>query len=64
MSLVRVSQVLALRLKVADKGKVCVVTKDKVDETATKYAQGGIATVMYPPDTHEKHIKDTLDCRG
>jgi len=51
---------LSFALKVADKGKVCVVTKDKVDETATKYAQGGIAAVMYPPDTHEKHIKDTL----
>jgi L-aspartate oxidase len=51
---------LSFALKVADKGKVCVVTKDKVDETATKYAQGGIAAVMYPPDTHEKHIRDTL----
>lgn len=51
---------LSFALKVADKGKVIVVTKDKVDETATKYAQGGIAAVMYPPDTHEKHIKDTL----
>ena len=51
---------LSFALKVADKGKVMVVTKDKVDETATKYAQGGIATVMYPPDTHEKHIRDTL----
>jgi L-aspartate oxidase len=51
---------LSFALKVADKGKVCIVTKDKVDETATKYAQGGIAAVMYPPDSHEKHIKDTL----
>ena len=51
---------LSFALKVADKGKVCVVTKDKVDETATKYAQGGIAAVMYPPDSHEKHIQDTL----
>ncbi len=51
---------LSYALKVADTGKVCIVTKDKVDETATKYAQGGIATVMYPPDSHEKHIQDTL----
>jgi L-aspartate oxidase len=51
---------LSFALKVADKGTVCVVTKDKADETATKYAQGGIAAVMYPPDTHEKHIRDTL----
>jgi L-aspartate oxidase len=51
---------LSFALKVADKGKVCVVTKDKMEETATKYAQGGIAAVMYPPDSHEKHIQDTL----
>jgi len=51
---------LSFALKVAGHGKVCVVTKDKADETATKYAQGGIAAVMYSPDTYEKHIKDTL----
>ncbi|MBN2175038.1 MAG: L-aspartate oxidase [Bacteroidales bacterium] len=51
---------LSFAIKVADHGKVCIVTKDKVEETATKYAQGGIAAVMYPPDTHEKHIRDTL----
>ncbi|MEZ5084617.1 MAG: L-aspartate oxidase [Bacteroidales bacterium] len=51
---------LSFALKVAKYGKVCVVTKDKADETATKYAQGGIAAVMYSPDTYEKHIQDTL----
>ena len=51
---------LSYALKVADQGKVCVVTKSKADETATKYAQGGIAAVMYTPDTYEKHILDTL----
>jgi L-aspartate oxidase len=51
---------LSFALKVAEVGKVCVVTKDTADETATKYAQGGIAAVMYPPDSHEKHIRDTL----
>jgi len=51
---------LSFALKVAEKGKVCVVTKNKADETATKYAQGGIAAVMYSPDTYEKHIKDTM----
>lgn len=51
---------LSYALKVAEVGKVCVVTKDTADETATKYAQGGIAAVMYPPDSHEKHIRDTL----
>ena len=51
---------LSFALKVADHGKVCLVTKAKADETATKYAQGGIAAVMYTPDTYEKHILDTL----
>lgn len=51
---------LTFALKVAKHGSVLIVTKDKLDETATKYAQGGIAAVMYTPDTYEKHIRDTL----
>jgi len=51
---------LSFALKVADHGSVCVVTKDKPLETATRYAQGGIAAVMYDPDSYEKHIRDTL----
>jgi L-aspartate oxidase len=51
---------LTYALKVAESGKVLVVTKSHADETATKYAQGGIAAVMYTPDTYEKHIQDTL----
>lgn len=51
---------LTYALKVADYGKVIIVTKSTIDDTATKYAQGGIAAVMYTPDTYEKHIRDTL----
>ena len=51
---------LSYAIKVADHGKVCIVTKTKAEETATRYAQGGIAAVMYTPDTYEKHIADTL----
>jgi len=51
---------LSYALKVADKGKVLIITKSDSDETATKYAQGGIAAVMYTPDSYEKHIKDTM----
>ncbi len=51
---------LSYAIKVADHGKVCIVTKTKAEETATSYAQGGIAAVMYTPDTYEKHINDTL----
>src|SRR5210317_1972774 len=51
---------LIYALKVADHGKVCILTKSSAEETATKYAQGGIAAVMYTPDTYEKHIIDTI----
>lgn len=52
---------LSFALKVADHGKVIIVAKDNADETATRYAQGGIAAVTYPPDNFEKHIADTVD---
>lgn len=48
-------------LKVAHKGKVLIVTKDKKDETNTRYAQGGIAAVWdMTHDSIEKHIQDTI----
>ncbi len=52
---------LTYALKVADKGKVGLVTKTNLEETNTKYAQGGIASVMYDPDDYDKHIRDTMD---
>ena len=51
---------LTYALKVAKYGKVCLITKSKMDNTATSYAQGGIAAVTYTPDSFEKHIQDTL----
>ncbi len=51
---------LSYALKVAEHGNVCLVTKSNAAETATKYAQGGIAAVMYTPDTYDKHIRDTM----
>ncbi len=53
---------LSFALKVADYARVTLVTKDRLDETNTAYAQGGIAAVTYDPDTPEKHIQDTLIC--
>ena len=52
---------LAYALKVAGKGKVGLITKNQLQETNTKYAQGGIASVMYSPDSYEKHIRDTME---
>ena len=51
---------LSYALKVAQYGSVCMITKANEDESNTKYAQGGIAAVMYGPDSFEKHIQDTL----
>jgi len=52
---------LSFALKVAPYGKVIIVTKGDAEESNTRYAQGGIAAVMYTPDTYEKHIQDTLN---
>ncbi len=51
---------LSFALKVADHGKVGVLTKSGILETNTSYAQGGIAAVTYEPDSYRKHIEDTL----
>lgn len=53
---------LTYALKVAKHGKVKMITKANEDESNTKYAQGGIAAVMYQPDSYNKHIEDTLIC--
>lgn len=52
---------LTFAIKVAKYGKVCIVTKSNLDDTATSWAQGGIAAVMYTPDSYEKHIHDTIN---
>jgi aspartate oxidase len=37
-----------------------VITKAKMDDCSTNYAQGGIAAVMYEPDNFDKHVRDTM----
>jgi len=44
---------LTFALKAANHGKVCIITKQKMDDSATSFAQGGIAAVTYNPDTYE-----------
>ena len=51
---------LTFALKASAFGKVTVVTKANIDDTNTRYAQGGIAAVFSEPDNFEKHIHDTL----
>jgi L-aspartate oxidase len=43
---------------------VLVVTKDKIQQSNSAYAQGGIAGVMSPEDRFENHIEDTLAAGG
>ena len=52
---------LIYALDVAEKGTVTVLCKADPTEGSTKYAQGGIATVVSPLDSFEAHIKDTLE---
>jgi L-aspartate oxidase len=43
---------------------VLVVTKDKVQQSNSAFAQGGIAGVLSPEDRFENHIDDTLTAGG
>jgi L-aspartate oxidase len=51
---------ISFALKAAKHGKVALLCKTTLDESNTSYAQGGIASVTYSPDSFEKHIEDTL----
>jgi len=52
---------LTTALQVRAKGlTVLLVTKARVDEGSTKWAQGGIAAALGPGDTPEEHEVDTL----
>lgn len=53
---------LSYALKVAHYGKVTIVTKSELSVANTYYAQGGIASVTYEPDSIEQHINDTMVC--
>jgi len=51
---------LSFALRVAEAGKVIVLTKKERAESNTNYAQGGIASVFGKDDSFESHIEDTL----
>jgi len=52
---------LTFALKVCKFGSVGIITKDALEESATKYAQGGIASVMAEDDSLELHVQDTVE---
>ncbi len=47
-------------LRVAEVGDVALITKRQATDSATDWAQGGIAAVMDPRDSFETHVQDTL----
>ncbi|MDA8429235.1 MAG: L-aspartate oxidase [Geobacteraceae bacterium] len=51
---------LSYALQAANHGSVAIVTKRDISESATKYAQGGIASVFSAEDSFEAHIEDTM----
>jgi L-aspartate oxidase len=51
---------LSFALKVAQFGSVAMITKEKVTDSNTSLAQGGIASVFDELDSFDLHIKDTL----
>ena len=51
---------LRAALEAAGAGAVLVLVKDKLTESNTYHAQGGIAAVLRDEDTFDEHINDTL----
>jgi L-aspartate oxidase len=51
---------LYFALRVADHGRVAIVTKKRAADSATNWAQGGIAAVSSREDSLEDHVRDTL----
>ncbi|MEK7673025.1 MAG: L-aspartate oxidase [Patescibacteria group bacterium] len=52
---------LNFALNAAQKGQVLIVTKKKIIDSNTNYAQGGIAAVLDQTDNIKEHIQDTLE---
>ena len=47
-------------LKLCNKGEVTLLTKSKLKESSTEYAQGGIAVALGDKDSPHLHMEDTL----
>lgn len=47
-------------LHLADHGKVVLVTKGRLQDCNSNFAQGGICCVMDPDDSFDKHARDTM----
>jgi L-aspartate oxidase len=52
---------LSYSLQVAEHGTVAIVTKRQAADSATSWAQGGIAAVVDEQDSFEAHARDTIN---
>ncbi|MBI5696420.1 MAG: L-aspartate oxidase [Nitrospirae bacterium] len=52
---------LRAAIELAMAGSVLVITKDKVSESSTEYAQGGVAVALSDEDEIRFHLQDTLE---
>lgn len=52
---------LRAALGLARGGRVAVLTKDRIDESNTEYAQGGVAVALSDDDEMALHVEDTLN---
>ncbi len=55
---------LSFALEASRHRKVTMVTKRSRTDSATNWAQGGIAAVLDPADSFEAHVEDTLSTGG
>jgi len=51
---------LSLALRTAQHKKICLVSKRSINDSASNWAQGGIAAVLTDTDSIDEHIQDTL----
>jgi L-aspartate oxidase len=51
---------LRAAIELARNGRVVALTKDRLDESNTEYAQGGVAVAMSDDDEISLHVEDTL----
>ena len=54
---------LSLALRTAEHKKVCLVSKRTINDTASDWAQGGIAAVLNDDDSVEEHGRATRQWR-
>src|SRR6266705_2832950 len=52
---------LRAAIALAEAGKVLVLAKQELTESATQYAQGGVAVALSDEDEISLHLQDTID---